>query len=308
MNILNLSNYSIGEIYSNLPNDLECEQLIVFPDFNPSQGALPTGVVIKTFASNWKKFTVSDVGCGIRLVKSTLSKVALNKEKWAQVYYLLRENKGKLGDLGGGNHFLNAVTNKKGELFFLIHTGSRDESTELDNFINLEDNLFEKEYSRIVNWAFENRSGIVKVLEKVFGKTELVFDKCHNSFEKLADSSVIIRKGSIKVLGNDFAVIPSHLTDRSVLVKCNKRVSEVLNSLPHGTGRILSRSDAKEIGRSYDFDFLRQVILIPDEITDSSLLSEGPYAYNDLKNTLEKTSDYFDIVDVFDNIGYIGHV
>ena len=48
----------------------------------------------------------------------------------------LRTNKGGLGDLGGGNHFLDAIAPySDGPIYFLIHTGSRNESGHVDALI-----------------------------------------------------------------------------------------------------------------------------------------------------------------------------
>ena len=51
--------------------------------------------------------------------------VARTLPRWNAVADRLRWNKGGLGDLGGGNHFLDALSGYRDEqLYFLIHTGS----------------------------------------------------------------------------------------------------------------------------------------------------------------------------------------
>jgi RNA-splicing ligase RtcB len=67
-----------------------------------------------------------------------------------------------------------------------------------------------------------------------------------------------------------------------VLVRATSRVSEILYSISHGTGRKMSRSDCKPLADTFDFAALRQRIIIPTGVEDSSLRTDGPFAYRDL--------------------------
>jgi len=111
----------------------------------------------------------------------------LDAGRWNKVADFLRASKGVLGDLGGGNHFLDAVAPyNDGPLHFLIHTGSRNESGHVDNLVE-RPNSFDKEFNRVVRWAAENRAAIHEKVEFVFGETELLLDLPHNTYEQLAD-------------------------------------------------------------------------------------------------------------------------
>ena len=46
----------------------------------------------------------------MRLLRSELTPDQIKSDRWDRLADLLRTNKGKLGDLGGGNHFLDATT------------------------------------------------------------------------------------------------------------------------------------------------------------------------------------------------------
>ena len=92
------------------------------------------------------------------------------------------------------------------------------------------------------------------------------------------------------------------------LVRATENVSKVLNSLNHGTGRIMPRSEAKQYALQYEFDSLRQRVLMPSGLDDSSLRTEGPYAYRDLDDCLAVLTDYVEVVDRFAVIGYMGHL
>src|SRR5436309_7142860 len=94
-------------------------------------------------------FAVSDCGCGMRLLRSSVSPTDLNLARWDELADRLRANKGRLGDLGGGNHFLDALAPyDDGPLHFLIHTGSRSESRHVDEFI-AHPSEFDREFHRV---------------------------------------------------------------------------------------------------------------------------------------------------------------
>jgi RNA-splicing ligase RtcB len=220
----------------------------------------------------------------------------------------LRANKGSLGDLGGGNHFLDALAPyEEGPLHFLIHTGSRNESGHVDALIGTPDE-FDKTFDRVVEWAATNRLTINENIDRVFGKTDLILDLPHNTYEQLTDGSVIIRKGSVRLLAGELSVLPSHMSGDVVLIRAGSRVGEVLNSMSHGTGRKMSRSDCKPFADSFDYSGLRESLLIPAGVEDSSLRTDGPFAYRDLDECLELIKDFVEVVARFGVIGYMGHL
>ncbi len=72
---------------------------------------------------------MSDCGCGMRLLRSSINSDDLTNKIWDEIAYRIKQNKGKPGDLGGGNHFLDALLPyDEDQLYFLVHTGSRKES------------------------------------------------------------------------------------------------------------------------------------------------------------------------------------
>jgi RNA-splicing ligase RtcB len=221
---------------------------------------------------------------------------------------LLRANKGTLGDLGGGNHFLDVIVPyEEGPLYFLIHTGSRNESGHVDELID-KPTKFDWEFERVMIWAADNRAAINERVDLVFGPTEVLLDLPHNTFEQLGDGGVIIRKGSVRLLPGALSVLPSHMSGDVVLVRAKKKVLEILSSMSHGTGRAMSRSNCKPLADAYDFAGLRKSILIPSGIEDSSLRTDGPFAYRDLDECMSLIQDYVDSVLRFAVVGYMGHL
>lgn len=308
MDIVNLSAEPDWKLHTWLPHGLRAERVVFLPDACPGKSPLPTGTAVLTAQSDWRRYAVSDCGCGMRLIRTSVAANDLDLARWDRVADLLRANKGGLGDLGGGNHFLDALAPyDDGPLHFLIHTGSRNESGLVDRFVDDSDS-FDREFARVVAWAADNRSAIHDSVERVFGRTEPVLDLPHNTYEPLENGSVIIRKGSVHIRPGELSVIPSHMTGDAVLVRATDRVHDILNSISHGTGRRMSRSDCKPLADKYDFQGMRRRVLIPTGVEDASLRTDGPYAYRELDECLALISGYVEEIQRFAVVGYMGHL
>lgn len=244
----------------------------------------------------------------MRLLRSRQGQDSLTRETWNEIAERLRRNKGDLGDLGGGNHFLDAlISYDDGQLYFLIHTGSRSESGHVDDFVESPER-FDAEFDRVVAWAAENRAAVQKSIEATLGKLDLVLDLPHNNYEILASGGVIIRKGSVRATPGSLNIIPSHMSGDVSLVEATDRVGEALFSLSHGTGRAMSRSECKVLAEGFDFSSLRQEILIPDAVQDASLRTDGPFAYRNLDECLELLDGYVQERARFRVVAYMGHL
>ena len=308
MDLINLSAEPVGKLHSWIPHDLEAELIVFLPDACPGKSPLPTGTAVLTRQDNWRKFAVSDCGCGMRLLRSDISPAELDLARWDRVAELLRRNKGGLGDLGGGNHFLDALEpHDDGPLHFLIHTGSRNESGHVDAFID-SPTRFDSEFDRVVKWAADNRAAIHDSINQVFGDVELVLDLPHNTYQILDDGAAVIRKGSVHVAPGDLSILPSHMSGDVVLVRATDRVVDILSSISHGTGRKMSRSDCKPLANEFDFAAMRRRIMIPTGVNDSSLRTDGPFAYRDLDECMSLIDGDVEQVTRFSVIGYMGHL
>lgn len=308
MEIINLSAEPTGKLHAWLPHDLHAEKVVFLPDACPGKSPLPTGTAVLTHQPDWRHFAVSDCGCGMRLLRSHLRPTDLTAAAWDAMADTLRENKGGLGDLGGGNHFLYALAPYNDDrLHLLIHTGSRAESGHVEAFVD-KPKAFNAKFDRVVEWAASNRAAIHKAAEGVFGSLELIFDLPHNTYELLPDAGAIIRKGAVRVEPGDLNVIPSHMAGDIALVRATERVKDSLYSLSHGTGRAMSRADCKPLAETYDFAALRERVLIPAGVQDTSLRTDGPFAYRDLDACLALLEEYVEEIERFAVLGYMGHL
>lgn len=308
MDIVNLSAEPLWKLHNWIPHGLRAERIVFLPDACPGKSPLPTGTAVRTRQPDWRRFAVSDCGCGMRLVRSSIAPADVTQARWDELADRLRANKGQLGDLGGGNHFLDALAPyEDGPVNFLIHTGSREESGLVDALVG-DPARFDREFDRVVAWAADNRAAIHEAVERTFGRCELVVDLPHNTYELLPDGGAVIRKGSVKVEPGARVVLPSHMTGDVVIVRATERVTETLNSLSHGTGRKMSRSECKPLADSFDFAALRRAVVIPSGVADASLRTEGPYAYRDLDECLALLQGYVVEEKRLAVVAYMGHL
>ncbi len=244
----------------------------------------------------------------MRLLRSDLSPEDITVDAWDSIADSLRRNKGGLGDLGGGNHFLDALAPYSDDrLHLLIHTGSRAESGHVDAFVD-ESQTFDAEFDRVVAWAEANRAAVHEAVEQELGSMELVVDLPHNTYEVLEGGGSIIRKGAVRVEPGQLNIIPSHMSGDVALVMATEMVRDSLLSLSHGTGRSMSRADCKTLAAEYDFAALRERVLIPSQVKDASLRTDGPFAYRNLDACLALLQGYVEEVERFSVVGYMGHL
>jgi tRNA-splicing ligase RtcB len=91
-------------------------------------------------------------------------------------------------------------------------------------------------------------------------------------------------------------------------VSASARVESLLNSMSHGTGRRMSRSDCKPLADTFDFAALRSSVLMPTGLEDASLRTEGPYAYRGLDECLALIEEYVEEIARYGVVAYMGHL
>jgi RNA-splicing ligase RtcB len=294
------------------------KRVISLPDTCPGKSPLPTGTGFLTDSADWRRFAVSDVGCGMSVVRTSLSLDDIGTDEfrsaWDGLCEALSRNRNRgLGDLGSGNHFLDAaVSHQDGSVCLVVHTGSRTESGLVDGLVG-SPARFDQEFLRVRAWAHDNRRAVLDVAQKFTGRFVPLYDSVadidrdHNHFERVSEG-ILIRKGSQRVEAGQLAVIPSNLMDDMVIVRATARVADIMNCLPHGTGRTMSRSDAKRATEGFDFDAMRRAVYIPAAIGDMSLRTESPSCYRRLDDGLRLIDGYIEVVERLTPVAYIGQL
>jgi hypothetical protein len=304
MKITNYSYLTGSEIISLIPKGLCAEEITVFPDINKVQSLIPTGMTVFTKQKDWRKFAVSDIGCGMLLCKSEIDANDFNKTLWDEVLNQLIKH--PIGDLNIGNHFLDAIVSRKtNKIYFLIHCGENIDIQKMNNLLTEDNILFDNYCTFLKNKAKENRFFIFEIMKDIFGQLEIVLDKCHNSYEHI-DNGVIIRRGAVKIYPEELSVIPSHMCGEIALVSANQNIEHSLFSLCHGTGRVIPRDYSNSIVNTFDHNSIRERLYIPEIISTEKLILDIPICYRDLDECLTSIKEITSIVDRFKVIAYIG--
>ena len=156
---------------------------------------------------------------------------------------------------------------------------------------------------RISQWyAQMNREAIADtIIEKMGLKTGRSFHTIHNYIEVDCDVNSktgcypILRKGVISAADGEIVLIPINMRDGSIIAT-GKGNPEWNYSAPHGAGRLLSRSKAKELLNIEDFkDTMKDVY--SSSVCDSTL-DEAPMAYKPIEEILENIVDTVDDIEI----------
>lgn len=253
-----------------------------------------------------------------------------------------------LGTLGGGNHFIEANKDDEGNIYIVIHSGSRHLGLEVANYYQEEgykllngsakkdiDNLItnlkaqgrEKEIQKGIA-ALKNtkRTNIPKQLAYVSGELfdeyihdmkivqryaelnrqammdEIIkgmklhvteqFTTIHNYIDTEA---MILRKGAVSARKGEKLLIPINMRDGS-LVCIGKGNDDWNQSAPHGAGRLMSRSAAKE---SFTVsEFKNQMNGIYTTSVNKDTIDECPMAYKCMEDIVNNIGDTVNVIQV----------
>ncbi len=251
-----------------------------------------------------------------------------------------------LGTLGGGNHFIEANKDDDGNIYIVVHSGSRHLGLEVANYYQEEgykrlngsskkdiDSLIsdlkiqgrKREIQKSIT-ALKNtkRTNIPKQLayvsEELFAQyihdmkivqryaelnrqammDEIVkgmkihvmeqFTTIHNYIDTEA---MILRKGAVSARLGEELLIPINMRDGS-LICIGKGNDDWNQSAPHGAGRLMSRSVAKE---SFTVsEFKNQMSGIYTTSVNKDTLDECPMAYKGIDDIVNNIGDTVNIV------------
>ena len=221
-----------------------------------------------------------------------------------------------LGTLGGGNHFIEVDRDTNGNLWLVIHTGSRHLGVEICNHYQelgykaLKASGSKEKIQEIVArlkaegrpseieseikkfWA--QRPSIPKELSYVTGK---IFDDYLHDMELAQEHAWINREViAIQILqAMDLHVTDSFQTVHNYIDTKNRILRKGSISAPHGAGRILSRSKAKDAVSMDDFKDSMSGIY-STSVTESTI-DESPFVYKPMDEIMGNIKDTVEIVE-----------
>lgn len=132
---------------------------------------------------------------------------------------------------------------------------------------------------------------IMEYLTSFGARVERSFDTVHNYIEKVVDV-IVVRKGAIAAYKGEEVAIPLNMRD-GVIIGVGKGNADWNCSAPHGAGRLMSRSKAKETLSLEDFK--NSMKGINSWSIGSSTIDESPMAYKPAESIINAIKDTVDI-------------
>ena len=217
-----------------------------------------------------------------------------------------------IGTVGGGNHFVEIGVTPEGNYAFTVHCGSRNlgqkvwkywkmEAGKLTGVANgflVEDAMRGYITDMVVSQAYAefNHQIIARlVLEAISQgsrKKAHILEQIHTTHNYIDFSMKMLRKGAVAAPAGRKLVIPFNMRDGLIIAR-GKGNEDWNQSAPHGAGRLLSRSDAKEL---IDLDEYRESMKgIYSTSVGTGTIDESPMAYKDPKEILRLIEDTVEV-------------
>jgi tRNA-splicing ligase RtcB (3'-phosphate/5'-hydroxy nucleic acid ligase) len=223
-----------------------------------------------------------------------------------------------LGTLGGGNHFIELDIDDSGIYWLVIHSGSRNFGLKVasyhqakakslmnemfvgDAFKGLEflpmnkgglDYIHDMRIAQ--KYAVLNRYMIANSIVQYFIKASMCdFVNISSIHNYISEKDNIIRKGAISANEGEQLIIPLNMRDGTI-IGVGKGSKKWNNSAPHGAGRIMSRSKAKESLSMPDYKASMDGIFTT--CVTSKTIDEAPMAYKDKQLILDAIGETVDV-------------
>jgi len=143
----------------------------------------------------------------------------------------------------------------------------------------------------VQRYAVLNRMAIIKELKKRLKlKIAEQFTTTHNYVDL---ETMILRKGAISAKKGERVLIPMNMRDGS-LICIGKGNEEWNSSAPHGAGRLMSRTAAKQ---SFTLNqFKKSMSGIYSSTVNDSTLDEAPFAYKPMEEIIANMGDTVEII------------
>lgn len=142
-------------------------------------------------------------------------------------------------------------------------------------------------------FARRNREIMAEVLMERVGLTGgEAFHTIHNYIDT---KEMILRKGAISAREGEKVLIPINMRDGSVLA-VGRGNPEWNYSAPHGAGRIMSRTKAKDSLSLEEYEEAMKGVYTTS--VNAATLDEAPMAYKSLEDIIDVIRDSVDVIDV----------
>ena len=328
--------------------------IAIMPDVHQGKG-MPIGGVLATKGVLIPNAVGTDIGCGMCAIKTSLHVDDMSKQTLIRIINKIREQipvgfahhekpqdlkflpsnqdiqklpciknlmEGaikQIGTLGGGNHFIEIQSSTDGNIWIMLHSGSRNIGNIVCNYYNKIALHFNKlwysdfipgleflpieckdgknyfnEMRYCIDFGFANRKLMMQRICDSFAIyfPRITFDPminiAHNyaAWERHFGNNVIVhRKGATRAMKGEIGIIPGSQGTKSYIVEGLGNANSFM-SCSHGAGRVLGRSEARrQLDLQKEIDFMNAQGIL-HSIVDEKQLDEAPSAYKDITQVL----------------------
>ncbi len=217
-----------------------------------------------------------------------------------------------LGSLGGGNHFIEADQDDEGNIYIVVHSGSRHLGLEVANYYqeegckSLNDSTsIPKQLAYVSGELFDRYIHDMKIIQEfaelnrrammdeiINGMKLHVAEQFTTIHNYIDTEAMILRKGAVSAKKGEKLLIPINMRDGSLI--CVGRGNDDWNqSAPHGAGRLMSRAAAKSTFTVSEFK--NQMSGVYTTSVNKGTLDECPMAYKGMDDIVNNIGDTVDI-------------
>ena len=217
-----------------------------------------------------------------------------------------------IGTVGGGNHFVEMGVTPEGNYAFTVHCGSRNlgqkvwkywkmeagKPTGVTNGFLVEDAMKGYITDIVVAQAYAEFNHqiigrlVLEAICKGSGRKANIMEQIYTTHNYIDFSMKMMRKGAVAAPAGRKLVIPFNMRDGLIIAR-GKGNEDWNQSAPHGAGRLLSRSDAKElIGLE---EYRESMKGIYSTSVGTGTIDESPMAYKDPKEILRLIEDTVEV-------------
>jgi tRNA-splicing ligase RtcB len=234
----------------------------------------------------------------------------------------------QMGTLGGGNHFIEVCLDEAGQVWVMLHSGSRGIGNAIGHyFIELARRDMERwfiqvpdrdlayfpegsdhfdDYVAAVSWAQayarENRDQMMTLVLAALARHLPPFEvttavvNCHHNYvdreHHFGENVWVTRKGAIRAREGDLGIIPGSMGARSYIVR-GLGNPDSFCSCAHGAGRRMSRTAAERQFTQADLVAQTEGVICRK---DKGVIDEIPGAYKDIDQVMANQADLVEVV------------
>jgi tRNA-splicing ligase RtcB (3'-phosphate/5'-hydroxy nucleic acid ligase) len=231
----------------------------------------------------------------------------------------------QMGTLGGGNHFIEICLDTKGQVWIMLHSGSRgignllaqhhigvartlthnQDLPDPDLAVFLADTQEMKAYRHDLFWAQDyarrNRAVMLRLISDELRtqfpqvKFETPISAHHNYVSEethFGEDVLVTRKGAIRAGRGEMGIIPGSMGTGSYIVR-GRGNPDSFESASHGAGRRMSRNKAKKQYTAEDLATQTQGV---ECRKDAGVVDEIPAAYKDIDEVIRNQEDLVEVV------------